>query len=58
MQERKRLLCPLLHPRLQKSRDKSSYYYAPHNIFLAIRKRIRFSKQSVNGANVNWFKAA
>ena len=29
-----------------------------HNIIFIIRNRIRFSNQSVNGENANWFKAA
>ena len=29
MHKRKILLCPLLHPRLHKSLDKSLYYHAP-----------------------------
>ena len=37
-------MSPILHPKLHKYRDKPSYHYAPHNIFLAIRNRIRFQQ--------------
>ena len=49
--KRKSLLCPLLHPRLCKSRDKPSYYQAPtqYNFHNSLSVN-----QSVNGANANW----
>ena len=52
-------MSPLLHPRLRKSRDKPSIHIIMRLTIYFWQSVIEFafSKQSVNGANANWFKA-